>query len=74
MKLLKKLLWLSMALATFVGLSAAAVACDKTPATDSSSSSITESAPEDDNLAFVYRVSLQNATGFGFSGPKGSYL
>ena len=70
MKLLKKLLWLGATLSAFVGLSAL-TACNKTPAEESQSSSSTqssESAPEDDNFAFVYRVSLQNATGFGFSG------
>lgn len=73
MNLLKKLLCLGAMLAAFAGLSVTA-ACgggnsnNTNSSTNSTNSSITESAPDDDNYAFVYRVSVQNATGFGFSG------
>lgn len=80
MKLLKKLLWLGATLSAFVGFSIATASCNN-PSTDSGASSVVDSnnedssiadssvsLPEDDNVAFVYRVRLQNETGFGFSG------
>ena len=75
MKFLKKLLLLGAMLATFVGLGAAS-ACGDTPDSGTSSNgspeissdASSESAPSDDNLTYVYRVRLQNETGFGFSG------
>ncbi len=58
MKLLKKILWLGATVATIAGLGAVA-ACNND---DKDSSS-----PSDD-ASYVYRVSLQNETGFGFAG------
>lgn len=66
MKLFKKLLWLGASLTAFVGLGIM-TACNDNPSENSDSSSI-ESATDDDHYAYVYRVSVQNETGFGFSG------
>lgn len=60
-------------LAAFAGLSVTAACGDNNSnntdsSTNETNSSVTESTPDDDNYAFVYRVSVQNATGFGFSG------
>ena len=80
MKLFKKLLCLGAILTAFAGLSVTAACNDTNEDTSSVESSIiqstpdssivdsSESAADDDNYAFVYRVSVQNATGFGFSG------
>ncbi len=59
MKLFKKILWLGALFTAFAGFSLAA-ACkdDKKP----------NNSGTEDNTSFVYRVSLQNETGFGFSG------
>ncbi len=56
MKLFKKILWLGATVVACVGLGLTS-ACkdDKTPS-------------DGDNASFVYRVSLQNETGFGFAG------
>ncbi len=59
MKLFKKILWLCATLAAVAGLGVAA-ACKNDDVPDSST--------EGDTSSFVYRVSLQNETGFGFSG------
>ena len=73
MKLWKKLLMLCMTLALGCGVSATAVACggggnndnsDDTPPISSSSSE--EESPETDE--YVYRISVQNETSFGFRG------
>ncbi len=61
MKLLKKLLWLSATVASVVTLGLAAVACDKTPEKPNG-------GDNSDSSVYVYRVSLQNETGFGFEG------
>ncbi len=78
MKLFKKLLMLGATLATLVGCGVAA-ACDEENPNESSSSSLTSSSvtsvssssssSEDsaEVAEFVYRVSLQNQTGFGFA-------
>ncbi len=75
MKLLKKILWVGATLSAFAGFSLTAASCKKdgdknnSNSTESSSSS---SSPEEENngvaTSYVYRVSLQNETGFGFSG------
>ncbi len=70
MKLLKKILWLGAILATCLGFSLATTSCnDGGQNSTSSSSSSSESDSVDDNkFAYVYRVSVQNMTGFGFKG------
>ena len=82
MKLLKKLLWLVATLSAFVGFSMTTASCNNPSTGNGASSEVgsdsnnedssiidsSVSAPEDDNVAFVYRVRLQNETGFGFSG------
>ncbi len=84
MKLFRKILWLSAMLTTFMGFSAAAIACDNTPgdnssggssvsstdfSSENSSESSSDSSSVDDNtLDYVYRISVQNVTGFGFEG------
>ncbi len=60
MKLFKKILWLGAIVASVVTLGLATVACD-----DSTTPS---GGNNDDSAAYVYRVSLQNETGFGFEG------
>ncbi len=55
MKLLKKILWLGALTAACVGLGVTA-ACED------------DKNDDGDSAPFVYRVSLQNETGFGFSG------
>lgn len=77
MKFFKKTLWLSAILALLSGFGVMA-ACDNgdnDSSSTSSSSGITSSSNseenssvDDNNYAYVYRISLQNATGFGFSG------
>ncbi len=64
MKLRKKLLWLAATLSLAFGLGGA-VACNDDKNKDGSSSSV---AVEEDISDFVYRVSVQNETGFAFSG------
>ncbi len=79
MKIKKKLLCLGAILATCLGFAATATACDFTfpvlrdnpseSSSESSSSEEEELPPEEDNNAeYVYRITLQNQTGFGFSG------
>ncbi len=70
MKLLKKLLWLGAALTVSLGFGLAASSCDGDSSADGESVSASDSseAPSTDNLDYVYRVSVRNATGFGFSG------
>ncbi len=58
MKLLKKLLLVGALLTTAFGFGLTATSCDKGGDT---------SVPED-SQAYIYRVSVQNETGFGFSG------
>ncbi len=67
MKLLKKLLWLGATLCTALGLCLSVTACNDGGSAD-------ESSTEDANGAFVYRVSVQNETGFGFSGVTVSLM
>lgn len=74
MKLLKKLLWLGATLSAFVGFSIANASCVMENNNSSLSGNVdnsntgnnSESLPNDDNVVFVYRVRVQNATGFGF--------
>ncbi len=87
MKLLKKILCLSATVATLFGLGLTA-ACDKENSNESSSSSLTSSSIADSSIAssssssedsaepaeFVYRVSLQNQTGFGFANATVSLM
>ena len=84
MKLFKKTLWLGAILALLSGAGALTACFSSTQAsssiegsvnssaeslTDSSLVSESESSSADDNdYAYVYRISLQNATGFGFAG------
>ncbi len=64
MKAFKKLLLLGAALTACLGLSATAISCGtKKPNAPNASS-----GNDGENGAYVYRVSLQNATGFGFKG------
>lgn len=69
MKLLKKLLWLGALLTATAGFSVATVSCDDdTPDNATVSSSSDPSSESNEPAAFVYRISVQNETGFGFSG------
>jgi len=75
MKFIKKLLLLGAALSVCIGMSATAIACGKTlvppsqgSSSDAPSTDSSEALPDDDNLAYIHRVSVQNATGFGFGG------
>ncbi len=65
MKLLKKILLVGATLIALLGVGAGAVACGGDKGGNDSSAST--SAPEADTDAYVYRVSVQNETGFGFS-------
>ncbi len=73
MKLFKKLLCLTAMLSTLAGLSVAAIACadegENSSVDVSDSVSGSDSSEENtDEKPFVYRVSVKNATGFGFAG------
>ncbi len=70
MKLIKKILGLGATLCLLLGFSVAAISCADTQGTGTSDSSGSELVEEEnnDNAEYVYRVSLQNETGFGFSG------
>ncbi len=63
MKLLKKILLCGAMLSALAGLSLTAVSCNENP-----TSSVSSSTESESDLNFVYRVSLQNPTGFGFDG------
>ncbi len=80
MKLFKKILWLSATLVALAGFGTMA-ACDDTDSSSSESSSVSDSTSsdtasseansssvDDNNYAYVYRIRVQNETGFGFSG------
>ncbi len=68
MKLIKKLLWLGASLCLTLGFSAAAISCENPQGDTSESGSELLEGENNDNAEYVYRVSLQNETGFGFSG------
>ncbi len=76
MKVLKKLLWLGAVVTMSLGLGLAASSCDKDTSADSGvpgdesagAPSADSGSVPGDNLDYVYRISVQNATGFGFSG------
>ncbi len=65
MKLLKKILWVGATLSALAGLSLTAISCNKKGDKNDSS---TDSSGAGDSTSYVYRVSLQNETGFGFAG------
>ncbi len=77
MKLLKKILLLGAMLSTLAGFGAVASACDQTGGGNSlsdgsysqndGSDDTSDSSGEEVSNAFVYRVSVKNTTGFGFS-------
>ena len=81
MKFIKKLLLLGAALSVCIGMSATAIACGKTlvppsqgSSSDAPSTDSSEALPDDDNLAYIHRVSVQNATGFGYGGLTSSQV
>ncbi len=69
MKLLKKLLLLGLSFILCVGLGVFAAACGGEGGNDSSpSTSDSTGSGSSTNQAYVYRVSVQNETGYGFPG------
>ncbi|MBE7086182.1 MAG: TlpA family protein disulfide reductase [Clostridiales bacterium] len=70
MKLFKKAALLCLSLLTCFSATFAIAACKDNDDTGASNpnSSVDSSVENDDNASYVYRVSVQNATGFGFPG------
>ncbi len=66
MKLLKKLLLIGALTTTLLGVGALTACDDKPDNSVSSSDTTSDSTPDVEPSAYVYRVSVQNATGFGF--------
>ncbi len=68
MKLLKKILWLGATACMAFGFGTAAIGCDGDPAPTTPPGPVVPTPPDGgDPVSYVYRVSVQNETGFGFA-------